>query len=57
MRFGRLIGEVLLWLASLVGLVCILLVVLAWTFNISLIMFRTGSMEPTSPSGSVAVVR
>lgn len=39
MRFGRLIGEGLLWLASLVGLACILLVVLAWTFNISLIMF------------------
>lgn len=57
MRFGRLIGEGLLWLASLVGLICILSVVLAWTFNVSLIMFRTGSMEPTIPSGSVAVVR
>lgn len=33
------------------------LVVLALTANITLIMFRTGSMSPTIPAGSVAVVQ
>lgn len=50
-------GELLLWLAALGGLVCIVLVALAWIFDITLIMFRTGSMAPTIPAGSVAVVR
>jgi len=39
------------------GLVCILLVIAAFVFNITLIMFKTGSMEPTIPTGSLAVVR
>lgn len=33
------------------------LVVLALTANITLMMFRTGSMSPTIPAGSVAVVQ
>lgn len=33
------------------------LVVLAFTAHITLIMFRTGSMSPTIPAGSVAVVQ
>lgn len=51
------IGAVLLNLAALGGLICIVLVALAWMFDISLIMFKTGSMSPTIPAGSVAVVR
>lgn len=51
------IGSVLLNLAALGGLICIVLVVLAWMFNISLIMFKTGSMSPTIPAGSLAVVQ
>lgn len=39
------------------GVVCIVLVILAVTMNISLIMFKTGSMSPTIPTGSVAVVK
>lgn len=39
------------------GVVCIVLVVLAVSMNISLIMFKTGSMSPTIPTGSVAVVK
>ena len=50
-------GELLLWLAALGGLVCVVLVALAWLFDITLIMFRTGSMAPTIPAGSVAAVR
>lgn len=53
----RFITETLLWLAAAAGLVCMVLVILAYTLNISLIMFRTGSMEPTIPTGSVAVVQ
>ncbi|GFZ83701.1 signal peptidase I [Nesterenkonia alkaliphila] len=53
----RFITETLLWLAAAAGSVCMVLVILAYTLNISLIMFRTGSMEPTIPTGSVAVVQ
>lgn len=56
-RLRRITTEIVLWAAALLGLVSIVLVILAWTMNISLIMFRTGSMEPTIPAGSVAVVR
>lgn len=56
-RFARAVGQVLLNIAALGGLVCVALVVLALTLNISLIMFKTGSMAPTITAGSVAVVR
>ncbi|GGD32155.1 hypothetical protein GCM10010915_10690 [Microbacterium faecale] len=56
-RVGGVVGEVILWVAAGAGLVCIVLVILAITANISLIMFRTGSMEPTIPAGSVAIVQ
>lgn len=39
------------------GLLCIVLVILAITMNITLIMFKTGSMAPTIPAGSVALVQ
>lgn len=54
---GAVLGDLLLWLAAIGGAVCILLVIAAYTMNISLIMFRTGSMEPAIPTGSVAVVQ
>lgn len=56
-RVSAVVGEAILWVAALAGLVCIALVILAFTANISLIMFKTGSMEPTIPTGSVAVVQ
>lgn len=56
-RASSAIGSVLLNIAALGGLLCIALVILAFVFNISLIMFKTGSMSPTIPAGSVAVVR
>ncbi|MBE1514709.1 S24/S26 family peptidase [Nesterenkonia halotolerans] len=49
--------ETLLWVAAAAGLLAVLLVGAAYFFNISLIMFRTGSMEPTIPTGAVAVVQ
>lgn len=54
---GRMLGDLGLWIAAAAGVVCIVLVILAVTANITLIMFRTGSMSPTIPAGSVAVVQ
>lgn len=54
---ARMLGDLGLWIAAAAGVVCIVLVILAVTANITLIMFRTGSMSPTIPAGSVAVVQ
>lgn len=54
---GRVLADILLWVAAIAGVVCMVLVVLALTASITLIMFRTGSMSPTIPAGSVAVVQ
>lgn len=53
---GR-IRESLLNLAAAGGAVCILAVVCALFFDISLVLFKTGSMSPGIPAGSLAVVR
>ncbi|ALX65557.1 signal peptidase I [Microbacterium sp. XT11] len=54
---GRGARELLLTLAALAGAVCIALVVMAYAGGYSLIMFKTGSMSPTIPAGSVALVQ
>lgn len=54
---GHAIADILLWIAAAAGVICIALVILAFTANITLIMFRTGSMSPTIPAGSVAIVQ
>jgi signal peptidase len=54
---GSMVGGTLLNLAAVGGVVCIIAVIAAFAFNISLIMFKTGSMSPTIPTGSLAVVR
>jgi signal peptidase len=43
--------------AAVAGAACLLLTAAAVAFDITLIMFRTGSMAPTIPAGSLAVVR
>ena len=53
---GRL-GNMFLNVAALGGTVCIILVILAFFFQITLIMFKTGSMSPTIPAGSLAIVK
>jgi len=50
------VGSALLTAAAIGGVLCILFVVLAVVFHITLIMFKTGSMSPTIPTGSLAVV-
>jgi signal peptidase len=54
---GRVLVDILLWIAAIGGVICIVLVALALTAQITLMMFRTGSMAPTIPAGSVAVVQ
>lgn len=51
------VGDALLTLLSIAGAACIALVILGWVFDLSIMMFRTGSMSPTIPAGSIAVVR
>ena len=53
----RFVGGTLLNVAAFGGIVCLVLVVLAVGFNLTLIMFRTGSMGPGIPAGSVALVQ
>ncbi|HEY9310940.1 signal peptidase I [Williamsia sp.] len=54
---GSRIGDWLLNTLAVCGVVCIVVVLCAVFFNISLIMFKTGSMSPAIPAGSLAVVR
>lgn len=55
-RAGRAAREIILSVLALGGVACIVLVILAFTGGYSLIMFKTGSMSPTIPAGSVALV-
>lgn len=52
---GRL-GDWVLNLLALFGVVCIALTVAAVVGNYSIILFKTGSMDPTIPQGSAAIV-
>ncbi|WP_081882248.1 signal peptidase I [Cryobacterium sp. MLB-32] len=54
---GAVVGNALLTLAAIGGVICILLVAAAFLFDVTLVMFKTGSMSPQIPAGSVAVVR
>lgn len=56
-RIRHYLTETLLWAAAALGLIAIVLVFCAYFFNISIILFRTGSMEPTIPAGSAALVQ
>ena len=56
-RGGRRVVDVALTVAAIGGVLCILLVIAASVFHITLIMFKTGSMSPTIPAGSLAVVK
>ncbi|WP_427136782.1 signal peptidase I [Pseudarthrobacter sp. S9] len=55
--FGGRAGNALLTVAAIGGAVCIVLVLIAFFFHITLIMFKTGSMSPTIPAGSLAIVK
>ena len=55
--FSSRLGDAVLTIWALVGGISILLVILGFSMNVSIMMFRTGSMEPTIPTGSIALVR
>lgn len=50
------LGAALLNVLAVLGLVCIVLVILSFVFNVSIMMFKTGSMTPTITAGSIAFV-
>ena len=56
-RLGKWTGEVVLTVLAVFGLVCAAAAVAAWTFGISIMLFKTGSMSPQIPAGSMALVR
>ena len=51
------IEDGLLSVLAVLGVICIAATIAAFALNISLIMFKTGSMSPSIPAGSLAVVR
>ncbi|WP_067605860.1 signal peptidase I [Enteractinococcus helveticum] len=51
------LGNVVLWLLAAAGSICIILVIVGIWLNVSIMMFRTGSMEPTIETGAIALVR
>ena len=50
------LGGALLNVLAALGVVCIVLVILSFVFNVSIMMFKTGSMSPTITAGSIAFV-
>lgn len=56
-RVGRAAGDAVLFLLATAGAVCIALVAAALAFNVTIMLFATGSMSPTIPAGSAALVR
>lgn len=55
--WGARIGDSILTLLAIAGSLCMIVVILSYFFNISIMMFRTGSMSPTIEAGSIALVR
>ncbi|MGX5696666.1 hypothetical protein ACWKWP_10760 [Agromyces soli] len=52
-----MIGDGVLAVLACAGAACIALVVAALAFDVSIMLFATGSMSPTIPAGSAALVR
>lgn len=52
---ARIVGEVLLWCAATLGVLCVLLAVLGAAFGFRVLLFSSGSMAPAIPVGSAAL--
>ena len=50
-------AELLLTLLAIFGVICAVAALAAWWFGISIMLFKTGSMSPEIPAGSMALVR
>lgn len=55
--FGARLGDIVLSVLSVAGALSIIFVIVGLTMNVSIMMFRTGSMDPTIPAGSIALVK
>lgn len=53
----NILGSVGTYVLAGFGLIALSGVVIGWTLNMGFILFRTGSMEPTIPAGSLALVQ
>lgn len=51
------LGEALLTTLAVFGVVCVVAAIAAYAFGINIMLFKTGSMSPEIPAGSVALVR
>lgn len=56
LRFAR-VRDLVITVIGIVGIVTIAWLVAAWVFGLSVIAFTTGSMAPTMPQGSAAIVQ
>lgn len=56
-RFITRLGDLLLGILAVGGAISIILVILGFSMNISIMMFRTGSMHPTISAGDIALVK
>lgn len=52
----RALGDVLLWVAAALGLLCAVLAALTSFLGFQVMLFSSGSMDPTIPVGSAALV-
>lgn len=55
--WAGVVADAALTVAAVLGTLCIVLVIAAAFFDVRIILFSTGSMSPTIPAGSAAVVR
>jgi signal peptidase len=55
--FGQRAVDVVLWLLGALGLVSLVAAIAAHVWGLSIVLFSTGSMAPTIPAGSAALVR
>lgn len=54
---ARIAREIALTLGAVIGLVCILVAAAALLFGITPLIVRSGSMEPTIPTGALAIAK
>ena len=56
-RLGQNLIDVLLWFIGILGLLSLVAAIIAHIWGLSIILFSTGSMSPTIPAGSAALVQ
>jgi signal peptidase len=57
MTVKRVVKDAVLGLAALAGLACILWLVASTFFGLQMLIFQTGSMAPTMPTGTAAIAQ